>query len=189
LHKKALIGGDAFDPVDSSSADRVRRRSQSAGAEDRGRIDAVFRAVRQRDRANAASRRRLQQPADIATKMERIVGVLKYLIGRPAKRTELLAGAMRRTRLRPGRINASPIAVIVRPNASGRAEIIGENIARNCLRRRALDKHDVVRAGRFIERERRVHVADIESKRKWPLVEPVIGNKRGLDATARCAGR
>src|SRR5262249_7391472 len=47
------------------------------------------------------------------------------------------------------------------------------------------DKHDVVRTGRLIKRERRIHVANVEGDWIRPLVEPVIGDQRALNTAGR----
>src|SRR5258708_925488 len=120
--------------------------------------------------------------------MQRILRRLEQLVGGAAKGAVLFAGGMHRARLRPREVNPGPVALVVRADAEGRAEIAGEDVSGYRLDRGAFDEQEVVRTGRLMEGERRVHVADIEGKRQRPLVEAVIGNERRLDAAAGCAG-
>src|SRR6266849_2389405 len=63
LYKEVAVAGGALDAVDGSAGDRMGGGAQPADAEDRGRVDPQLGSVGQRDRLNAADRRRLEQAA------------------------------------------------------------------------------------------------------------------------------
>src|SRR6266851_6908520 len=65
LYKEVAVAGGTLDAKDGSAGDRMGGGAQPAGAEDRGRVDPQLGPLGQRDRLNAADRRRLEQASNI----------------------------------------------------------------------------------------------------------------------------
>ena len=101
LREEVLIPADHLDPINLCARLPGSRPCPTRRCWGSRSDRANPRTVGQGDRASAADLRRLQQRADIAAEVKRIIGRLQHLIGGAAKGAELLAGAVRRAQLRP----------------------------------------------------------------------------------------